>query len=60
MLIKHVTKKTFDVFFNNGWENWARFEIVKNEKHQRKLKQVAGEQIPTGIAQFLERKYGVI
>lgn len=60
MLIKHVNKKVFDLFFNSGWENWARFEIIKTDQHKRQLKQIAGEHtVPPGIRQYLDKKYGV-
>lgn len=26
MLIKPVSKRIIDVFWDDGWENWARFE----------------------------------
>jgi hypothetical protein len=59
MLIKHVNKKVFDLFYNNGWENWARFQISKTNDHHRKIEQIAGDPaIPGGIIQFLEKKYG--
>ena len=37
MLVKHLSKNTFDVFFNKGWENWARFEV-----QGKQLSQVGG------------------
>ena len=26
LLIKAINKTTFDVFWDKGWDNWARFE----------------------------------
>jgi hypothetical protein len=52
MKVLHVTKSTFDVFFNSGWDNWGRFAIVNNE-----LKQVAGVPIPNAIRTFLKNRY---
>ena len=31
MLIKKVNKNTFDIFFNDGWDNWGRFSTEQNE-----------------------------
>lgn len=52
MLVKHINKSTFDVFFDNGWENWARF-LVKNNK----LHQIAGIAVPKPIESFLNKRY---
>lgn len=30
MIIKHVTKNLKDVFFGEGWENWARVCLKQN------------------------------
>jgi len=58
MLIKHITKKVFDVFFNTGWEHWARFELVKNDKYERKLVQIKGDPAPHGVVTYVNRIYG--
>jgi hypothetical protein len=52
MLVKHLSKNTFDVFFNKGWENWARFEVMNN-----KLAQVGGVHVPNNIQTFLNNRY---
>jgi len=52
MLIKHINKNTFDLFFNNGWDNWARFEVKGTQ-----LSQVSGVQVPTNITSFLNKRY---
>jgi len=52
MLIKHINKNTFDLFFNNGWDNWARFEVKGTQLHQ-----VNGVQVPTNITSFLNKRY---
>lgn len=52
MLVKHVNQNRFDVFFNNGWTNWARFEVTRG-----KLTQVSGTDVPKPIVSFLEKRY---
>ena len=52
MLVKHLSKNTFDVFFNKGWENWARFEV-----QGKNLKQTNGIQVPNNIQEFLTKRY---
>lgn len=54
MLIKNINKNKFDLFFNNGWENWARFEISNNKLHQ-----IAGVAVPFSIINYLKKKNGV-
>lgn len=53
MKVLHLNQKTFDIFFNQGWENWARFQIDGNKK----LQQVAGVEVPKNIKLFLEKRY---
>jgi len=53
MLVKHINNNTFDIFYDSGWENWARF------KHDGKqIVQIAGTSVPKQIHIFLSRKYG--
>ena len=52
MVVKHLSKTEFDVFFNQGWEDWGRFE-VKNKK----LIQTAGVEVPKNIISFLNKRY---
>lgn len=52
MVVKHITKSTFDVFFDSGWENWARYEVTNG-----KLKQIAGLTPPKNIFMFLNKRY---
>ena len=52
MLVKHLSKNTFDVFFNKGWENWARFEV-----QGKQLSQVGGVHVPNNIQTFLNNRY---
>lgn len=52
MLVKHITKNEFDVFFNKGWENWARYELQNG-----KLVQTKGVQVPDNIKTFLDKRY---
>lgn len=54
MLIKNVNKNTFDLFFNEGWENWARFQV-----NNHKVTQIAGVHVPVNIIKYLEKKHGV-
>lgn len=52
MLVKHINKTTFDIFFNTGWENWGRFQIENN-----KLKQIGGTSVPYNIITFLNKRH---
>lgn len=52
MIVKHIAKNQFDIFFDTGWENWARFTI-----ENKSLKQTAGVSIPKNIQTFLEKRY---
>ena len=52
MKVFHISANKFDVFYNTGWEYWARFEI-----QDKKLKQVSGTTIPKNIQLFLEKRY---
>lgn len=52
MIVKHITKNKFDIFYNSGWENWARFEVQEN-----KLNQTKGNPVPTNITTFLTKRY---
>lgn len=52
MLVKHLSKTEFDVFFNSGWENWARFEV-----QGKTLTQTKGEKVPSNIQAFLNKRY---
>ncbi len=54
MLIKNVNGTTFDVFFNNGWENWGRFTVANKQ-----LQQIAGVAVPGSIINYLKKKHGV-
>jgi len=47
MLIKRVNPTTFDVFWNNGWDYWARF----HRESDGALKHVNGKQMPTKLFQ---------
>jgi len=47
VLIKRVNAATFDVFWNNGWEFWARFQRTS----EGALKHVNGRQMPTQLFQ---------
>ena len=47
MLIKRVNAATFDVFWNNGWDYWARFQRTS----EGSLKHTSGKQMPTKLFQ---------
>ena len=47
MVIKRVNPSTFDVFWNNGWEYWARFA----RQGDGSLKHLSGRQMPTQLFQ---------
>jgi len=47
MVIKRVNPTSFDVFWNNGWEYWARF----SRQADGSLKHLAGRQMPTQLFQ---------
>lgn len=52
MKVMHITANRFDVFYNQGWENWARFEVKGG-----KTIQVAGAKAPANIQAFLDKRY---
>ena len=47
MLIKQVNAAVFDIFWNKGWEYWARFK----RESDGSLKFVTGKQMPTQLFQ---------
>ena len=47
MLIKRCNPTTFDVFWNNGWDYWARF----HREPDGSLKHINGKQMPTKLFQ---------
>ena len=52
MLVKHISSNRFDVFYNNGWDNWARFQVENG-----KPKQTNGFPVPKNIEIFLAKRY---
>lgn len=52
MNVKHINKTTFDVFFDNGWDNWARFQ-----KNGSGVTQIDGVEVPKPIISFLNKRY---
>lgn len=52
MLVKHLSKNEFDVFWNKGWDNWARFTV-----ENKNLIQVKGVEVPKNIQAFLTNRY---
>jgi hypothetical protein len=63
MLVKHVTQNKIDVFFDSGWENWCRFDIVRVKNSTgalvRKLQKVGGKAVPAEIYSFLCKKFNI-
>ena len=59
MLIKHINKNLFDVFINNGWENWERYNVVNNNG-VRSLNRIAGEAQPSNVVNYLQKKVGIV
>lgn len=59
MVIKRVNSHLIDVFYGNGWENWARFNLVKNHNNHTGhfLKHVAGQELPRNLFTILIRKF---
>ena len=53
MKVIHINAHTFDIFYNIGWENWARFKITRDKK----LIQTNGMAVPKNIQIFLEKRY---
>ena len=41
MIIKPVTKTIFDIFWDTGWESWARFSVQNGF-----IKRIGGQQMP--------------
>jgi len=52
MKVIHINNNLFDIFFNIGWDNWARFSL-----HNNKLTQIAGVPVPGNIQHFLAKRY---
>ena len=52
MIVKHITKTEFDIFYNSGWENWGRFEVQGD-----KLVQTKGNPVPQNITTILTKRY---
>lgn len=53
MIVKHINPNSFDIFYNQGWDNWARFSLTPS-----KIVQVAGNPVPKNIFLFLAKRYG--
>ena len=52
MLVKHITPTIFDIFYNQGWDSWARFSVENNT-----LIQTKGQTVPKNITTFLTKRY---
>ena len=52
MKVFHINANTFDIFYNTGWEYWARFKV-----QNKKLIQTNGMAVPANIRTFLEKRY---
>lgn len=53
-ITRHV-KGQLDVFFGEGWENWARIILLKDTStSKKKLKQLAGHKLSEDMINYLE------
>lgn len=52
MIVKHLKGNTYDVFWNDGWDNWARFE-----NRNGFIKAVGGLEIPKIVFAMLIREF---
>lgn len=50
--IKEISKNLFDVFWEQGWSNWARIQ-----NNNGFLKQIAGVDIPKSVFSALIQMY---
>lgn len=55
MKIIHVNRNTFDVFLNEGWDNWSRFKIKFGKVNE--LFQIKGPRVPKAVLVELTQKY---
>lgn len=53
MEIKHIDQRTMDVFWGNGWENWARIQ-----NNNGFLKQIGGVEVPKQVFSKLIAQFG--
>lgn len=54
MLIKKIDANNFDVFWGNGWFDWARFHYDGT-----KIKQMKGVRVPPAVFFALKKRFGV-
>ena len=54
MLIKRLDSNSFDVFWGNGWGNWARYSV-----EGQKLQQVKGIRAPFPVVVALKKRFKV-
>lgn len=52
MITKKVIGNVFDVFWGDGWDNWARIENRRGF-----VKPIAGQEIPKIVFQMLIREF---
>ena len=52
MYVKRLSSNEFDLWWGNGWNNWARLTI-----DGKKVVQVKGERIPAQVFVAFSRKY---
>lgn len=54
IVIKHVTKHMFDVFYGEqGWEDWARFRVDQGRLHPVTCE----KQLPQPVMNLLRSRY---
>ena len=52
MYIKRLDANTLDVFWGNGWYNWARFEVSG-----KNLKKIGGQHVPSQVVSALKTRF---
>lgn len=52
MIVKNVTGNTYDVFWNDGWNNWARIQ-----NRNGFIKAVGGLEIPKIVFAMLIKEF---
>lgn len=54
MLVKRIDAHVFDVFWGNGWYNWARFDLGLGG-----LTQVKGVSVPHTVREKIAQRFNV-
>jgi hypothetical protein len=56
MLVKDCGNNVIHVFINNGWGNWARFEIVR-QQGRKYFRKHGGMRLPDDVMAQLKTEY---